>query len=34
MEAGWRDFYDFNILYRQQLEVEVLAFTSAQILFQ
>ncbi len=34
MGAGGRDFHNFNILYRQRPEVEVLAFTSAQIPFQ
>ena len=34
MGAGGRDFHNFNILYRQRPEVEVLAFTAAQIPFQ
>ena len=34
MGAGGRDFHNFNTLYRQRPEVEVLAFTSAQIPFQ
>ncbi|MCD4689430.1 MAG: GTPase [Desulfuromonadaceae bacterium] len=34
MGAGGRDFHNFNVLYRQRPEVEVLAFTSAQIPFQ
>lgn len=32
--AGGRDFHNFNILYRRNPEVRVVAFTSAQIPFQ
>ncbi|MEZ4483942.1 MAG: hypothetical protein R2864_04890 [Syntrophotaleaceae bacterium] len=34
MGAGGRDFHNFNCLYRQRAEVEVVAFTAAQIPFQ
>lgn len=34
MGAGGRDFHNFNILYRQQPEFEVIAFTASQIPFQ
>lgn len=34
MGAGGRDFHNFNILFRHRPEVEVLAFTVAQIPFQ
>ena len=34
MGAGGRDFHNFNILFRQRPEVEVLAITAAQIPFQ
>lgn len=34
MGAGGRDFHNFNILFRQRPEVEVVAFTAAQIPFQ
>ena len=29
--AGGRDFHDFNVLYRDDPDVEVVAFTAAQI---
>lgn len=32
--AGGRDFHNFNVLYRHCAEVEVVAFTAAQIPFQ
>jgi predicted GTPase len=32
--AGGRDFHNFNVLYRQRPEIEVVAFTAAQIPFQ
>jgi hypothetical protein len=31
MGAGGRDFHDFNVVYRGDPEVEVVAFTAAQI---
>ena len=31
MGAGGRDFHDFNVMYRDDPEVEVVAFTAAQI---
>ena len=31
MGAGGRDFHDFNVVYRDDPEVEVIAFTAAQI---
>lgn len=31
MGAGGRDFHDFNVMYRNDPEVEVVAFTAAQI---
>ncbi|MFP5487146.1 MAG: GTPase, partial [Acidimicrobiia bacterium] len=31
MGAGGRDFHDFNVLYRDDPSVEVVAFTAAQI---
>lgn len=34
MGAGGRDFHNFNILYRHRSDVEVVAFTAAQIPFQ
>lgn len=32
--AGGRDFHNFNLLYRQRRDVEVVAFTASQIPFQ
>ncbi|APG26964.1 GTPase [Syntrophotalea acetylenivorans] len=32
--AGGRDFHNFNVLYRHRPEIEVVAFTAAQIPFQ
>ncbi len=32
--AGGRDFHNFNVLYRHRSEIEVIAFTAAQIPFQ
>lgn len=34
MGAGGRDFHNFNVLYRHRCDIEVAAFTSAQIPFQ
>jgi predicted GTPase len=34
MGAGGRDFHNFNLLYRHSSDVEVVAFTAAQIPFQ
>lgn len=34
MGAGGRDFHNFNVLYRHRPEIEVVAFTAAQIPFQ
>ena len=31
MGAGGRDFHDFNVVYRDDPEVEVVAFTATQI---
>ena len=31
MGAGGRDFHDFNVVYRDDPQVEVVAFTAAQI---
>lgn len=34
MGAGGRDFHNFNILFRHRAEIEVVAFTAAQIPYQ
>ncbi len=34
MGAGGRDFHNFNVLFRHRSDIEVLAFTAAQIPFQ
>lgn len=34
MGAGGRDFHNFNVLYRHRPDIEVVAFTAAQIPFQ
>ena len=31
MGAGGRDFHNFNVVYREDLDVEVVAFTATQI---